>query len=103
MRFKGTEKELSGGELDTTNNRMELRAAIEGLQALKRPMRVVVHTDSTYVKDGITNPPPLSAARSHSAYAFNVSSPTAFCNPCHSTVPMGKKPAVSSCAPPPPR
>lgn len=54
LRFKGTEKELSGGELETTNNRMELRAAIEGLQALKRPMRVVVHTDSTYVKNGIT-------------------------------------------------
>ena len=54
LRFKGAEKELSGGELDTTNNRMELRAAIEGLQALKRPMRVVVYTDSTYVKNGIT-------------------------------------------------
>ena len=54
LRFKGEEKELSGGELETTNNRMELRAAIEGLQALKRPMRVVVHTDSTYVKNGIT-------------------------------------------------
>jgi len=54
MRWKGTEKELSGGELDTTNNRMELMAAIQGLENLKRPMHVVLTTDSTYVKDGIT-------------------------------------------------
>ncbi|PPR64809.1 MAG: Ribonuclease HI [Alphaproteobacteria bacterium MarineAlpha4_Bin2] len=54
LRFKNWEKELSGGEVETTNNRMELRAAIEGLQALRRPMRVVIHTDSIYVKDGIT-------------------------------------------------
>ncbi|WP_420548306.1 ribonuclease HI [Curvivirga sp.] len=54
MRWKGTEKELSGGELDTTNNRMELMAAIQGLETLKRPMQVVLTTDSTYVKDGIT-------------------------------------------------
>lgn len=47
-------KELSGGERETTNNRMELMAAIEALDALKRPSNVVLHTDSTYVKDGIT-------------------------------------------------
>src|SRR4030095_10171806 len=49
-----TEKELSGGEALTTNNRMELLAAIRGLQALKRPCQVRLHTDSTYVRDGIT-------------------------------------------------
>jgi ribonuclease HI len=54
LRYNGTEKELCGGEAETTNNRMELMAAIEGLRALKRPMRVHIHTDSTYVKDGIT-------------------------------------------------
>lgn len=54
LRYKDTEKELSGGEAETTNNRMELMAAIRGLQALTRPMRVRIHTDSTYVKDGIT-------------------------------------------------
>ncbi len=54
LRFKDREKELSGGAQETTNNRMELQAAIEGLRALKRPMRVAIHTDSTYVKDGIT-------------------------------------------------
>ena len=47
-------KELFGGERETTNNRMELMAAIEALGALKRPSQVVLHTDSTYVKDGIT-------------------------------------------------
>jgi ribonuclease HI len=54
LRYNGTEKELSGGEAETTNNRMELMAAIEGLQAMTRPMRIHIHTDSTYVKDGIT-------------------------------------------------
>lgn len=48
------EKELSGGEPLTTNNRMELTAAIEGLRALKRPCRVVLSTDSRYVMDGLT-------------------------------------------------
>ncbi len=48
------ERELSGGEAQTTNNRMELLAAIEALNALKRPCDVVVHTDSQYVKGGIT-------------------------------------------------
>ena len=47
-------KELFGGERETTNNRMELMAAIEALGALKRSSKVVLHTDSTYVKDGIT-------------------------------------------------
>jgi len=54
LRYNGKEKELSGSEVETTNNRMELIAAIEGLRALTRPMRVHIHTDSTYVKDGIT-------------------------------------------------
>jgi ribonuclease HI len=48
------EKELSGGELETTNNRMELTAAIRGLAALKRHCHVRVHTDSEYVKRGVT-------------------------------------------------
>jgi ribonuclease HI len=47
-------KELYGGEPDTTNNRMELRGAIEALNALKKPSTVRLHTDSTYVKDGLT-------------------------------------------------
>ena len=54
MRFKETEKELSGGASDTTNNRMELMAAIAALEALKRPSRVALTTDSTYLRDGIT-------------------------------------------------
>ena len=54
LRYKDKERELSGGEPDTTNNRMELMAAIEGLKALKRPCRVTLWTDSVYVKDGIT-------------------------------------------------
>ncbi len=49
-----TEKELFGGELDTTNNRMELTAVIEGLAALKQPCRVVLYLDSQYVRQGIT-------------------------------------------------
>ena len=47
-------KELYGGDPDTTNNRMELLAAIEALNALKKPSAVTLHTDSTYVKDGLT-------------------------------------------------
>ncbi len=54
IRHGKTEKEISGGEPETTNNRMELRAAIEALNALKRPCRVKLSIDSTYVKDGIT-------------------------------------------------
>ena len=50
----GHEREISGGELDTTNNRMELMAAIRALEALKRPCRVALHTDSQYVRTGIT-------------------------------------------------
>ena len=48
------EKELFGGELNTTNNRMELRAVIEALSVLKRPCEVIVHTDSEYVQKGIS-------------------------------------------------
>ena len=54
IRWGAHEKEICGGELDTTNNRMELMAAIAGLEALTRPMAVRLTTDSTYVKDGIT-------------------------------------------------
>jgi len=54
LRSGGTERELSGGETATTNNRMELMAAISALEALKRPCRVELFTDSNYVKDGIT-------------------------------------------------
>jgi ribonuclease HI len=52
--YNGTRKELSGGEADTTNNRMELMGAISALEALKRPCFVEMHVDSSYVKDGIT-------------------------------------------------
>jgi ribonuclease HI len=54
LRFNHREKELSGGEPDTTNNRMELTAAIRALQALSKPCHVVLETDSAYVRDGIT-------------------------------------------------
>ena len=54
IRFGTIEKELSGGEAHTTNNRMELTAAIRSLQALTRPCTVVLHTDSQYVVKGIT-------------------------------------------------
>jgi len=54
LRWGGQEKELFGGEHDTTNNRMELTAVISALRALKRSVRVVVHTDSTYVQQGIS-------------------------------------------------
>lgn len=53
LRSGAHEKELFGGEPDTTNNRMELTAVIRALDALKRPSRVRVHTDSTYVQQGI--------------------------------------------------
>jgi len=53
LHFKDQEKELRGGELATTNNRMELMAAIQALEALKRPCRVELHTDSQYVQKGI--------------------------------------------------
>lgn len=54
LRFGATEKELSGGEALTTNNRMELLAAISALEALKRRCTVVIHTDSQYLRDGVT-------------------------------------------------
>jgi ribonuclease HI len=53
LRYNGVEKELSGGQRDTTNNKMELTAAIEALNALKKPCRVDLYTDSVYVRDGI--------------------------------------------------
>ena len=54
LRLGDTEKELWGGESETTNNRMELLAAIEGLSALTRPSEVILTTDSQYVRKGIT-------------------------------------------------
>jgi len=54
LRHEGNERELYGGEAETTNNRMELLAAIEALSALKQPCHVQLTTDSTYVRDGIT-------------------------------------------------
>ena len=54
LRFNGVERELWGGEAQTTNNRMELLAAIEGLKALKERCSVVLTTDSVYVRSGIT-------------------------------------------------
>ncbi len=54
LRYKGVEREIRGGEARTTNNRMELTAAIRGLEALKWPVKVHLHTDSVYVRDGIT-------------------------------------------------
>ncbi len=55
LSWQGTDRELCGGEAHTTNNRMELMAAIEGLGALKRVCPVVLVTDSQYVKNGITS------------------------------------------------
>ncbi len=52
LRMGETERELSGGEPQTTNNRMELMGVISGLEALKRPCAVTIHTDSKYVLDG---------------------------------------------------
>ena len=54
LRWAGSERELSGGEAHTTNNRMELLAAISALDALKRPCSVDLHTDSQYLRQGIT-------------------------------------------------
>ena len=54
LRFGDVERELCGGEPETTNNRMELMAAIQALEALKRPVEVDLYTDSIYVRDGIT-------------------------------------------------
>ena len=55
LRWKGHERELKGGEPETTNNRMELMAAIRALETLRRPSRVRLHTDSLYLKEGITS------------------------------------------------
>ncbi len=54
LRFGEHERELFGGEPDTTNNRMELTAAIEALKLLKEPCRIALTTDSVYVRDGVT-------------------------------------------------
>jgi ribonuclease HI len=54
LRWNGHERELSGGEAETTNNRMELMAAIQALESLRRSCRVVLTTDSQYVRKGIT-------------------------------------------------
>jgi ribonuclease HI len=54
LRFKGVERELTGADPETTNNRMELTAAAAALETLKRPCRVVLHTDSEYLRNGIT-------------------------------------------------
>jgi ribonuclease HI len=54
LRFQGREKELSGGHPETTNNQMELQAAIEALKALKEPCSIELYTDSQYLRQGIT-------------------------------------------------
>lgn len=54
LRIGEKEREINGGEAETTNNRMEMMAAIQALEALKRPSQVHLHTDSTYVRNGIT-------------------------------------------------
>jgi ribonuclease HI len=54
LRWRGQERELSGGDPATTNNRMELEAVIQGLEALKKPTHVIVYTDSQYVQRGMT-------------------------------------------------
>jgi ribonuclease HI len=54
LRYGATERELSDGEPQTTNNRMEMMAAICALESLKRPVKVALHTDSQYLRDGVT-------------------------------------------------
>jgi ribonuclease HI len=54
LRYGAQEKELCGGEAETTNNRMELQAVISALNILKRPCEIILHTDSQYVKNGIS-------------------------------------------------
>jgi ribonuclease HI len=63
LRDRDTEKELAGGEAMTSNNRMELTAAIEALEALNRPCRVQLYTDSQYLRDGIMRWLPAWKAR----------------------------------------
>jgi len=53
LRWRGHERELSGGDPQTTNNRMELMGLLEGLRALRRPSRVAVHTDSAYIEKAV--------------------------------------------------
>lgn len=54
LSWRGEEREICGGEAETTNNRMELMAAIMALESMKRPMTIKLYTDSVYVRDGIT-------------------------------------------------
>ena len=54
LRYRGTIREISGAEAETTNNRMELTAAAAALESLKRPCTILLHTDSEYLKNGIT-------------------------------------------------
>lgn len=54
LRYRAAEKEISGGERETTNNRMEMMAAIQALEALTRPMEVDIYTDSQYLQRGVT-------------------------------------------------
>jgi ribonuclease HI len=54
LTFGGREKEICGGEADTTNNRMEMMAAIQALETLTKPCRVELHTDSQYLRNGVT-------------------------------------------------
>lgn len=54
LRYNGREKELAGGEANSTNNRMELMAAIMALETLTEPCQILLHTDSQYVRQGIT-------------------------------------------------
>jgi ribonuclease HI len=63
LRYKGVERELCGGAAETTNNRMEMTAAIMALESLRRKMAVVVYTDSMYLRDGITKWLPQWKAR----------------------------------------
>ncbi|MEI6282437.1 MAG: ribonuclease HI [Alphaproteobacteria bacterium] len=63
LMFGGREKEICGGEVDTTNNRMELMAAIQALEALNKPCKLELHTDSQYVRNGITQWLPSWKAR----------------------------------------
>jgi ribonuclease HI len=63
LRYGGSERELSGGESATTNNRMEMMAAIKALETLTRPVKVRIYTDSQYVRDGITQWLPRWKAR----------------------------------------
>ena len=65
LSFGDREKELKGGEANTTNNRMELMAAIAALEALKRPCRVDIHTDSQYLRNGVMSWPAWPLTQCH--------------------------------------